>query len=70
MVPLNWLGTLYRVIQESFVNMENMLDLLDEPVDVKDIPNAPNLLALKSKPCTLFRKSILLELSFDMLWPL
>ena len=24
MVPLNWLGTLYRVIQESFVNMENM----------------------------------------------
>ena len=22
MGPLNWLGTLYRVIQEAFVNME------------------------------------------------
>lgn len=31
MVPLNFLGTLYRVIQESFINMENMLDLMDEP---------------------------------------
>merc|ERR1719341_2770577 len=29
MGPLNWLGTLYRVIQESFVNMENMFDLLN-----------------------------------------
>ena len=24
MTPLNYIGTLYRIIQESFVNMENM----------------------------------------------
>ena len=42
MGPLNWLGTLYRVIQESFVNMENMFDLMAEPVEVQDpiIPKA------------------------------
>ena len=49
MVPLNWIGTLYRVIQESFVNMENMFDLLAEPIEVKDAPNAHGLLALKGK---------------------
>jgi hypothetical protein len=43
MGPLNWLGTLYRVIQESFVNMENMFDLLDEPVEVADSPLAVEL---------------------------
>jgi ATP-binding cassette, subfamily B (MDR/TAP), member 6 len=32
MTPLNWLGTLYRVIQESFINMENMFDLMEEKV--------------------------------------
>ena len=38
--PLNWLGTLYRVIQESFVNMENMFDLMNTEVEVKDKDNA------------------------------
>ena len=36
MGPLNWLGTLYRVIQEAFVNMENMFDLMKEKVEVDD----------------------------------
>lgn len=49
MGPLNWLGTLYRIIQESFVNMENMLDLLDEPCEVVDVANAPALLPSKGK---------------------
>lgn len=49
MGPLNWLGTLYRVIQESFVNMENMLDLMEEPIEVKDIPGAPDLVASRGK---------------------
>ena len=49
MGPLNWLGTLYRVIQESFVNMENMFDLIEEPIEVKDVPNAPDLLAARGK---------------------
>jgi len=49
MVPLNWLGTLYRVIQDAFVNMENMLELMEEPIEVKDIPNALPLMALHGK---------------------
>ena len=32
MTPLNYIGTLYRIIQESFVNMENMFDLMNEEV--------------------------------------
>lgn len=49
MGPLNWLGTLYRVIQESFVNMENMLDLMEEPLEIKDAPNALELIPTKGK---------------------
>jgi len=49
MGPLNWLGTLYRVIQESFVNMENMLDLMDEPIEVSDVSNAPDLITTRGK---------------------
>jgi ABC-type transport system involved in Fe-S cluster assembly fused permease/ATPase subunit len=49
MVPLNWLGTLYRVIQESFINMENMLDLMKEPIEVQDAPHAHPLIATKGK---------------------
>lgn len=32
MTPLNYIGVLYRIIQESFVNMENMFDLMNEEV--------------------------------------
>ena len=35
MTPLNYIGTLYRIIQESFVNMENMFDLMNEEVILK-----------------------------------
>lgn len=40
MTPLNFLGTVYRVIQESFINMENMFTLLEEEVEVQDKPGA------------------------------
>jgi len=39
MTPLNYIGTLYRIIQESFVNMENMFDLMNEEMDVQDLPD-------------------------------
>ena len=39
----------FRVIQEAFVNMENMLDLMDEPIEVKDKPNALPILPMKGK---------------------
>lgn len=42
-VPLNWLGTYYRMIQQAFIDMENMFDLLAEEAEVKDIPDARNI---------------------------
>ncbi|KAH0621212.1 hypothetical protein JD844_022290 [Phrynosoma platyrhinos] len=41
--PLNWFGTYYRMIQTSFVDMENMFDLFDEEQEVKDEPGAGDL---------------------------
>ncbi|XP_060923111.1 ATP-binding cassette sub-family B member 6 [Limanda limanda] len=42
--PLNWFGTYYRVIQNSFIDMENMIKLFEEEEEVKDEVNAGNLL--------------------------
>ncbi len=49
MVPLNFLGTLYRVIQESFINMENMLDLMDEEQEIQNAPDAQAIVAERGK---------------------
>ncbi|KAM7375110.1 hypothetical protein PAMA_014273 [Pampus argenteus] len=42
--PLNWFGTYYRMIQNSFIDMESMFKLFDEEEEVKDEVNAGNLL--------------------------
>ncbi|KAM4626385.1 ATP-binding cassette sub-family B member 6 [Discoglossus pictus] len=41
--PLNWFGTYYRMIQNSFIDMENMFELFSEDQEVKDEVNAPEL---------------------------
>lgn len=41
--PLTWLGTLYRMIQTAFIDMENMFELLDVGLEVKDEPDAKDL---------------------------
>ncbi|XP_077176874.1 ATP-binding cassette sub-family B member 6 [Paroedura picta] len=41
--PLNWFGTYYRMIQSSFIDMENMFELFNEEQEVTDEPGAPDL---------------------------
>ncbi|GAB6026750.1 Homocysteine S-methyltransferase 1 [Chamberlinius hualienensis] len=42
-MPLNWFGTYYRMIQQNFIDMENMFDLLKTEKDVKDFEGAPDI---------------------------
>ena len=45
--PLNWFGTYYRAIQQNFIDMEKMLDLLESNESIKDSPNAAEMKADK-----------------------
>lgn len=47
--PLNWFGTYYRMIQNSFIDMESMFDLFEEDEEVKDVVNAGSLQYKKGK---------------------
>lgn len=41
--PLSMLGTIYRSLNTSLVDTEKLLHLLNEPTDVNDKPDAPDL---------------------------
>ncbi|PWN97531.1 hypothetical protein FA09DRAFT_343415 [Tilletiopsis washingtonensis] len=41
--PLNWLGTLYRVIQTNLIDTDKLMQLLQEESDVRDVDGAKDL---------------------------
>ncbi|XP_072028962.1 ATP-binding cassette sub-family B member 6-like [Amphiura filiformis] len=47
--PLNFFGTYYRMIQAAFVDMENMIVLMEEKQDVADSGNARTLEVVKGR---------------------
>jgi len=54
--PLNFFGTLYRTIQNAFVDMENMFEFLNEDIDIADPPN-PEVMPVMP-----------FSISFDKIW--
>eukprot|EP00808_Paulinella_micropora_P032085 g24929.t1 len=41
--PLNFLGAFYSMIKQAIVDVENMFELMEEPIEIRDVPDAPEL---------------------------
>lgn len=41
--PLSMLGTLYRIVNQNLVDTDKLMELLEEEIDIKDVPGAEDL---------------------------
>lgn len=48
-MPLSMLGTLYRVVNQNLVDTDKLMELLSEDVDIKDAPNAHDLVVRRGE---------------------
>ena len=39
-MPLTWLGSMYRMVEDAFIDSEKMLGLLDVAPEIKDATDA------------------------------
>jgi ABC-type transport system involved in Fe-S cluster assembly fused permease/ATPase subunit len=72
-MPLHFLGFVYREIRHSLADMERMFSLLNQPEEVQDKPNAPDLVvgdgAIRFEQVNFSydkRRGILDKVSFDI----
>ena len=72
-MPLHFLGFVYREIRHSLADMERMFSLLNQPEEVRDKPNAPELVvgngAIRFEQVSFSydqRRGILDQVSFDI----
>lgn len=42
-VPLNFLGSVYRELKQSLLDMENLFQIQQQEIKIKEVPNAPPL---------------------------